>query len=156
MRFFMRRNENNLEDRLVDAGSDQAQEQTPVSAYVYLITKIFPLFATGAFASTTDIKKTESIALSAALVSSTALPVLSDVLKLTGRAQLSIETVSGLLMSAGVGMMDQGAIAENNKSLRAIISLTAVACFSLFALINVTYSALKLIGYIQGRKPGME
>lgn len=144
--------ENNLEAGLMPQSAAENQTQ----AYVYIITKIFPLLATGVFASTTDVKKPESIALSAAFVLSTALPVLADAFKLIGRSQLTIETLSGFLMLAGVGMMDQGAIAENNQSTRSIIALIAVGCFSLFAAINLVYNALRLAGCIQDRKPGVE
>lgn len=155
----MQRSENNLdslEQTLVNTGLDQASAQAPVPAYVYLVTKIFPLLATGVFASTTDVEKPESIALSAAMVSSTALPVISDLLKLSGRLPQLMETMAGVCLFAGVGMMDQGAIKEDNQSVRSFVSLTAVGCFSLFAAINLVYNALKLAGCVKGKKPGVE
>lgn len=151
----MRPESNNLEEGLVaDQSQPVAGNQT--SAFVYVVTKIFPLLATGVFASTTDLKKPESIALSTAMVSSTALPLLSDILKLSGRLPQLLETIAGFCLFAGVGMMDQGAIKEDNQSARSYISLTAVGCFSLFAAISTVYNSLKLGGCIEGRKPGVE
>lgn len=144
-----------LEQGLI-ADQSQSVAKNQTSAFVYVVTKIFPLLATGVFASTTDVKKPESIALSTAFVSSTALPVLADLLKLTGRSQLSMETLASFFMLAGVGMMDQGTIKEDNRSVRSIIALTAVSCFSLFATINTIYNIMKLAGRIQDKKPGVE
>ena len=99
---------NDLDQGLV---TDQSQPVTEnqTSAFVYIVTRIFPLLATGAFASMTDFKKPESIGLSAAMVSATGFPLLSDVLKLKGDLPKLLETVACFCMFAGVGMMDQGA-----------------------------------------------
>lgn len=150
----------------IEVGSDhggastQANPHEPVSKFTYTVTKIFPLLATGLFASVTDVKKPESIALSSSMVLSALLPITADLLKkycaITDKSVLRFEIAASTFMSAGVGMMDWDAVKADNKSLRAYLSLSAVGFFSLFSLVNTVYSVLKLADYVKKDKPLVE
>jgi len=119
---------------------------------------LFPAVASVLFAVATDPKKPEQIALAASMLTATTSPVLSNLARTSKDTHQHIETISGAFMTAAVAMMGLGAIKGVEKSdvPAAIVALTAISLFGLFALTNTGYNLLKSLGIIQSDKPLVE
>lgn len=122
-----------------------------------LLIKFLPVAATSLFSAASNFKNPEQAALIGCIGVSTILPFLAEVKKicwgLSDRANQWIESLSGMLMCAAVGLMGMGAIKTYNKSLNATVGLAAMALFSFFALLNMGYQVAKLLGCVSGEHP---
>ena len=139
------------------SGLQSLQLTAPNAQQVALVMKYFPLVSSALFTAAMDPKKLEQFAFAGSMLAATTLPVVADLVnlrnKLSDRQRHLIETMSSSFMIVAVAFMAMGAIENVEKSASAKVGLSAVACFSVFAMLNMGYNLLKLLGIIKGDKP---